>query len=636
VLAAACASACAQTNAIFSPPTTIDGPSPDITGLDGIAVARDGTGGLVYVKTVLGVAHVFVSQLLGGTFTPPVEVDSALAGPSSQPVIGAARGGLLLVAFVNGGNLYVVDSTTEPAQFSSPQLLFSGASNPTIATTNLGKAYLAFTATGGGGHDVRAAYYYQGSWGVAPTPLDAIASDNAGTGTGAPSVAASGDGVGIVAWGEAGHVYVRRVSGTVPSTASYAADVPSLNGWNEVSATDPSVVTEGNSSYVDVAFDETLTDGSHQQTRVLVHPLIVDEWQPVSSADGLTTPGSESAGQAAAAMDEYGNGLVTATRSSSNELWASQLGMNGVPGPPMQVDSGTNTSAPDPVTIGASYYSGLVAWQENPGPPAEPEIEARYDAHGIFAPQQVLSIPTLGPTDAAGGLVAGSDIAADVAVGWLQGASGDRQVEVAQLYQAPGGFHASLKFQYARALQPLLAWTGSRDLWGVNYRLFVDGTQVATTAATETGAPVPLTQGAHTWFVEAVNGGGLTSATAPATVFVDTYPPSLDVTITGTPEVGKRVHVYALYSDTPPGGTPAQGSGVAHVTVNWGDGSHHALTHGQYHSYAKPGRFSVTVSATDRAGNRNTNTTLLHIKPKPKPKPKRKHKHRRTKHGGRR
>jgi hypothetical protein len=632
-LAATSSSAWAQPTGSFSPPTTIDGPSPGIVGLSGIAVARDGSGGLAYVKNVLGVPHVFVSQLLGGTFEPPVEVDAALSGPSSQPVIGAGPGGLLLIAFINGGDLYVVDNTAEPARYSQPQQLFTGSSNPTIATTYLDKAYLAFTATGDGGHDVRCAYYYQGSWAVAPTPLDANPSDDAGTGNGAPDVAASGDGVGIVAWGEAGHVYVRRVWGTSPSTAYYEADLPSWSGWNEVSATSPSVATGGNSSYVNVAFDETLTDGSHQQSRVFLHRLIVSEWQPPSTPDGLTTPGSEGAAEPQLVMDEYGDGLATAARSSSNQLWVEPLGDNGTPGPAMRLDSLTNAAAPDAVTIGAGFYSGLVAWQENPGPPGAPEIEADYYARTSFQPAQVLSIPGLGPTDAAAGLAAGADISADVAVGWVQGPSGERQIEVAQLYQPPGSFGASTSFQYARTVQPVLAWSASRDLWGVNYRLFIDGTQVATSTATKSSVP-PLTQGRHTWNVEAVNDGGLTSSSSPATVFVDTNPPSLDVTVTGKPQVGKQLHVYVIYSDTPPGGTPADGSGVSLVTVNWGDGHEYVIKHGKFHAYAKPGRYRITVTASDRAGNTNTNTTVVQIRPKPKPKPK--HKRTRHRHRGRR
>ena len=44
-------------------------------------------------------------------------------------------------------------------------------------------------------------------------------------GSGAPQVATAGDGVGIVAWGEGGHVYSRRVWGTAPSVVDEQADI---------------------------------------------------------------------------------------------------------------------------------------------------------------------------------------------------------------------------------------------------------------------------------------------------------------------------------------------------------------------------------------------------------------------------
>jgi hypothetical protein len=52
-LVAALAAAPAQAQvATPAAPIVIDGPSPDIVGLSGLSVARDGTGGLVYIKNV--------------------------------------------------------------------------------------------------------------------------------------------------------------------------------------------------------------------------------------------------------------------------------------------------------------------------------------------------------------------------------------------------------------------------------------------------------------------------------------------------------------------------------------------------------------------------------------------------------
>ncbi len=49
--------------AVILPAVTIDGPSEEIVGFGGVAMAEDGTGGVVYLKRVDGVAHVFVVAL---------------------------------------------------------------------------------------------------------------------------------------------------------------------------------------------------------------------------------------------------------------------------------------------------------------------------------------------------------------------------------------------------------------------------------------------------------------------------------------------------------------------------------------------------------------------------------------------
>jgi hypothetical protein len=597
-----------------------------------MAVARDGTGGLVYLKDVAGVPHVFVSQLLGGVFSAPIEVDGALPSPSSQPVIAGSPGGILMVAFVNGGQLYAVTSAGGPAQFGAPQVLFAGASNPAISATYIGKAYLAFTATVDGVSEVRAAYYWQGSWALEPTPLNNVPTEDAGTGDGAPAVAAAQDGVGIVAFGEAGHIYLRRVWGTAPSVVDYQVDVPSVSGWNEVSAADPSIATGADSSYVNVAFEETLTNGTVQQTRSLLHLLVASEWLPIAAPDGFTTPGAESAGDADVSMGEYGDGVASAVHQTTDEVWGMTLANDGGPTSAIRIDSLPNASAPDPVSAAAGYYSGLVAWQHDPGALGIPEVRARFYTNHAWEPELVSSSPSLGPTDAAAGLVAGGDLSANVAVAWVQGTGANTVIAAAQLYQPPGAFKAVDPFRYVRSVYPLLSWTPPHENWGPDFQVSVDGVSVKQTDA-DSSRVGPLAQGPHTWSVVAINGAGLESATKSATVFVDTVPPTVTTTLSGTLEVGKELHVGVQYSDTPPGGTPAEGSGVSLVTVNWGDGSKFVITHGKYHAYKKPGHYLLTVTVSDRAGNKTTKTQELVIKPKPKPKRKhRKHKQ----HGGRR
>ncbi len=612
--------------------TVIDGPSASIEGLSGLAVARDGTGGLVYLKDVGGAAHVFVSELLGGSFRAPVQVDAGLGGSSSQPVIAATNGGLMLVAFINGSQLYAVQQPNALTAWQAPVALFSGAANPSLSISPFGKAYLAFTAVGAGGHDVRTAYFNQGQWALGSSPLDANPADDAGTGSGRPQVATAGDGTAIVAWGEGGHIYTRRVLGTSPSIVDEQADPPSVAGWNEVSANDPQVSTGGNSSYASVAFTEQVSLGGTQQTRVLVNRLVASEYTGAGAGDGLTTPGSEDAGQPRVAVQEYGAGFVTSEHSQSHNLFAMTVSNNDGLGGVGQLNSLTEQSDPDAVPATAGTISTLIAWQQDPGVAGLPEIRVRYAANGSqLGPEEVVSSPAQGPTDADQGLAAGGDLAGDAAIAWVQGTGSQTQIVAGQLFQAPGSPSPSTLFRYATSPEPILSWSPASELWGPpGYVVNVDGAVIANTAATQVRSPVALAQGRHSWQVTAVNMAGLTRVSQAATVFVDSLAPRLSLRISGPRHVGARIKIAVDYSDTHPGVPRSAASGVSFVQVRWGDGSkpdprenenknhshsllHPKIIHRAFHVYKRRGTYRVTVTVKDRAGNKTVKTQRVRI-----------------------
>jgi hypothetical protein len=614
IAAVAVAAAPASAQPTPAPPVTLDGPSAAITSLNGLSVARDGTGGLVYVKA----SHVFVSALIGGQFQASVQVDAGLGAASTQPVIAAGNGGVLLVGFINGGELYVVDRTGTGAPFGSPQPLAGGAINPSLQMSNLGKAYLAFAAADGSGRDVRTAYYANGSWALETAPLNAVApGDDAGTdvGTGAdtvvgaPQVATAGDGVAIVVWGEAGHVYSRRVWGTAPSLVDEQADVPSLSGCGELSAGAPAVAAGGDSSYADVAFQEVISCGGAHQTRVLVNRLRGSQYDGVASADGQFSPGGGSAGNPSVAMTEYGQGFVTSGGLTSNDVFAMQLGTNGAMGGVGQVNAAAGSSPPDPVPAIAGLFSDLIAWQQDPGATGAAEIRVRYEPRAsALGPEQIVSSPAAGPTDAGRGLAAAGDGGGDAAIAWVQGTPSSTEIVVALLYQPPGAAAPPSSTVYARTPQPVLSWSPSSQRWGpISYSVSLDGIAVGQTAGSGIRVATPLRDGLHRWSVTASNPAGLSTASSTAKVFVDTVAPRLRVAVTGARRVGKATALRLFYRDLPPAGLPqSDASGVARLTIRWGDGTVTHLkpgTHRVEHSYRRPGRYRVTVIATDRAGN---------------------------------
>ncbi len=597
------------------PPVTIDGPSPDILSLAGLAVARDGTGGLVYLKQVAGAPHVFVSRLLGGVFQPPDQVDAGLPGASAQPVIAASSGGELTIAFINAGSLFALARASSTSPYTDAQDLFDGAANPAIGMTLLGKAYLAFTAAGTGGHDVRAAYFARGEWTLASTPLDAHPGDDAGSGSGRPAVAAASDGVGIVAWGEAGHIYTRRVWATRPSVVYEQADVPALGGWAELSADEPSISAPGDSSYADIVFHEILGSDSVQQSRVLVAHLRASQIDEVAPADGLATPGAGGADQPEVALNEYGRGFITSERGDTDQVTAAHARANGYLDSVFRADSLPNATPPYAVPGVAGLTSTLIGWQHDPGPPGSAEIRARYAQDGsTLGPEVVLSSAAQGPSVAAEGLSAGGDISGDAALAWVQGAPGARRIVAAQMYQAPGAIAPRTGFAYLRTAQPALAWKAENVLWGpIRYLVSVDGRLVAQTTGTSLQVPVSLHDGRHSWQVIAVNPVGLTSTMPLVSFWTDTVAPLVTLSLAGKREVGAYLHAHIGYTDAPPPGLPSASSGIADVLIRWGDGSSYHIGHGKFHAYRRPGRYTVTVTVTDRAGNATTVSRSIRI-----------------------
>jgi hypothetical protein len=615
----------ARAQPLLGSPQVVAGPSSGIS-LGGMSVARDGTGGLVFLQSVGGVTHVFVSTLTNGQFQAPQQLDVGpqMSGDSSQVVISAGNGGLLLVAFINGGELYAADRTSSAAPWQAPLALHAAAINPSIDLSNTdSKAYLAYTAVDGGGHDVLVDYYDAGQWAPAQAPLNVFSGDSAGIGAGRPAVAAAGDGVGMVAWGENGHLYLRRVWGVQPSTEVEQIDTPPsllpgyAPGFTETSVGDPAIATGGDSSYAAVAFDESAQSGAGGplQTRVLVARVVAETVSPPVPIDGLSV-GAGSAEQPAVAVNEYGRGIVSAAQIQSDALFGGQLNTNEAPGALGRLDSQPNSALPFAAIGIAGLSSMLVAWQEST--PTGAEIRLRYaQTVGNLGPEQVVSNPEQGPTDAAAGLFADGDSAGDAAAAWVQGSGGQLSIVAAQLFTSPSAPAPSPSFAYSRTATPVLSWSASREVWGpATYAVTLDGRPFAQTQQTSLPVTPGLIDGPHRWQVTAINLAGARNAGSTATVWVDTTPPRLQFTLGGRPRIRARVRVNVGAVDIANPQEPgSQASGVAKVRIRWGDGS--KLSSGRHasHRYRRAGLYRVVVTDTDRAGNVTSIAHYLRILP---------------------
>ena len=122
-----------RASAGWFPAQPVDGPSPDIEKLGGVDLARDGTGGLVYLKRVDGAPHVFLSRFNGGQFRPPERVDNGLGAGATEAAIAAADAGRLAVVWTAGSRVYgcvVAGNDKQPGPLLGPTELYNDPGGP--------------------------------------------------------------------------------------------------------------------------------------------------------------------------------------------------------------------------------------------------------------------------------------------------------------------------------------------------------------------------------------------------------------------------------------------------------------------------------------------------------------------------
>ena len=410
-----------------------------------MAIARDGTGALVYLRNDTGAAHVFVSLLRNGAFQPPQQVDTGLAGASSQPVVAVTNNGLTQIAFVNAGTLYTVGTANLLSPFTAPVALAGGASNPSLSLSTYGKGYLAFTANGAS--DSRPPEPRCPLRGAAGRPVDGVqcrAGPEPSRRCGRRDRPSAG-GLRRRRHGdrqlgrERPHLHAPRARHHPEHDRSAGRPVELRRRQTRSRPTCPWSAPAGTPPTPPSHFTRSWAAAPAPIPRA-GQPATRSRFDGVSGADGLTTPGGEGASNPAVAVAEYGAGLITAAGDTSHNLFATALGSNDQPGGSSQVNSLAQVSAPDAVPATAGTVSTLIAWQQDSGAGAPAEIRIRYAPDGVdLNPEQVVSTPDLGPTNAAVGLAAGGDISGDAAIAWVQGSGASTRIVAAQLFQGPGG-----------------------------------------------------------------------------------------------------------------------------------------------------------------------------------------------------
>lgn len=621
-------------DARISAVTPIDGPSASILELGGVAMAADGTGGLVYRRRDAdGRTHIYASRFDGTTWSAAARVDRGQRFDSSWPAIAAAGGGRLVVVWVQEfgtGTDRLFAASLDPGatgfQAPVPVDLNVGeaiATYPTVAMNRAGAAYVVYrvvnstaetnTALPPGTVDAdhRIARTAGQFWSVVGQPIDRNPSAPQATPTerNRPRIGVDVTGNAVVAWHEpddtqVDRVWARRVfGGTLGITLQVS---PSVRGGAPVKGgVDQFDLDVAGFGQAVVGFRELGSGVDAARDARLWTNAIPESFSPTAAAfagERIADGGPPAGGR----LDEPPGTVRVATTPSGNVANAFAVGVASVlvagddrgVGPASRLDDASGSVSGDPVLEIAQDGAGAFAWKTRQGRVGGVVVRERR-ADGVLT-TRTLAAPRGGAvTDLRS---AGSGLG-DAALAWVQGEGDGTQIATAVVDAPPAQFAASAPIGWTRDAAVRIGWdVAPHAVGGVRYDVTVDDDQVQENLAT-TRAVLTREQtddGRRTLVVIARDAAGQETESLPAEIMIDRTAPTVAVTV---PRRGRRIGVTV--SDGAAG--ESSGASAAGTTVSFGDGKRlRGRVTRIAHRYARPGRYRVTVQTRDRVGNRRT------------------------------
>jgi hypothetical protein len=623
--------AAAPAHATINAAVTLDGPSADVIGVDGVAMAEDGTGGLVYRKRVEGRIHVFVSRYIGRRWQTPQRVDAGQRFDSSWPAIGAGNGGRLVVTWIHqfGGGVLnrMYSASLDPGanSFQAPIAIDLDVREGLDAAPSLsmgagGVAYLAYRVVYQRQSptlppdtidaDIRLQRYSGSFWSQLGQPVDRIQTQPqaAPTELNGPQVRSDGNGNAVVAWIEPDdqltpRVYARRVFGQVlgnvlPASPTEVDGKPLRAAADQVSL---AVAPFGESI---VGFrQQPDAQGAWARPRLLVNMLPssltegAGRFLGIRAVDGGGADGpAGTLGTVDVTVDDAG--LFDAGVSIDAQAF-DVPGDEATVGTPSRLDDGSPRSAPNPLLVRGTEGSLSAAWTVDQGSSAGVGLfERRVDGTPF---QRIVS-------GARGGAVSGlrfegSPLGSALA-GFLQGREDGKQIVAASIDAPPGEFLVYPPVGWTRARTIPISWDRAHTAsGGVTYAVQVDGEDIVsglTTIARSFRASA-LGDGDHELMVVATDATEQTTTSIVTRLKVDRTAPR--ATLGRVRARGRKAPrtVRVTVSD----GLRRETSGVSQVAIAWGDGAR-GRGRRATHRYRRAGRYAVRVTARDKAGNRRT------------------------------
>lgn len=634
-----------QADAVILPAVTLDGPSEEIVGFGGVAMAEDGTGGAVYLKRVGGVAHVFVARYAEGRWFAPVRVDTEQPYAASWPRIGAANGGELVVVWATpfatekghpvdellSSTLGAGSSIFGPAMIIDQDIRSGTGTSPDLAMSSTGQADVVYRVIdneegertsipllrpGDVVEEVRVAHFGGETW----SALGAINRDSGvsmrpPTQANAPQIAIGATGNGIVVWQEpdiegVARIWARRIFG---QTLDYVLPVSatSLNGSPIGQDADAPTVAISRLGQAEVAYRQVAGPGSPLPgPRIFLNTLPDGESANGGEFEGANVVDTEVAGGESATVGPPS--IDTDEKQDLRLLYDS----NGTPrviegndrGLSAALSLGPGVGGVEP---GAEAFSTSVMNQAGGGISAWPSVEAQGNpAVAIREDFPGGGVQTGLVSGGAGGVVGelavGRSGLGDGLVAFRQGPFGDAAIVATQVTAPPVRFVVSVAKIWIKPAQAEVSWLPAESANGpLRYTVVVDGRRQPTPLGVYSLRlnTRGLSNGAHAVQVLATDIFGQSTLTSVAPMKVDGGSANVEITRT------RGDHAVKLrLSD------PNSGLATKTIKVSFGDGAHAAGRSSLSHIYARPGVYQIVVQATDKLGNKSTIRRLVSIR----------------------
>ena len=514
----------------------IDGPSADIVKLGGVDLARDGTGGVVYIKRVGGVPHVFLSRFNGGRSARRSGSTTASRaahrrrdrGHRRRPARDRVDGGNSVYGSIVTGN------DQAPGPLLGPTELFAAPGrSPTRRSTWASTAppTPSYTAPGGGGTDVRVSRLLDTTWTPVGSPLDINPAAAAGVGNQRSRVGVSAEGNGIVAWGEGATLYARRVTGLNPSAAPQELSVPDLGGAPAGRADSPDIDIEDDGSFVWAVFRQDIGGRS----RALARRMLGSTFDPPVAARRRPGP------TCAAARHERPRPGPGGVRDRRRRRAAATCSTSTPSRPPSGFSSARRRRARSRGPASSEHRENVLAWRVADGA-GNASVKARLQPEPAkpFDPEVELSRPDLGAVEAGGFAVSG-DRLAGFAVAMAQGPPTSR-ADHRRAPRPPAGPPGRDRPQrVAERPRAKLEWRPGRDLWGPQrFRVVVGGRVIGETTGTSLRPTQRLSAGRPiTYQVIAIDSRGQEAPSRTRRVRFDNEAPTFKVRIVGKRRAGR-------------------------------------------------------------------------------------------------